>query len=152
MFKDDLTNDCNCKPQQVPTCESRVIDPTTLGECDNRCYKPFGRPGPLVVKTPVVLSDVKIQIDMESDIRLEQPAFDIKTIDKHVCITQCHLVPYTNKLFIGGYVQKNIQYSTVECANATSISGDVRHTTVNVPFRCVTPIHFDRKPEFGKNT
>jgi len=137
--------------QQQQNCNSRVINPTTLGECSNQCYPPFGRPGPVVVKVPVVLSDVKIQIDVESDIRIEEPAFDIKTIDKRVCITQCKLVPFTKKLFIAGFVQKNIQYSTVTCANATSVSGDIRHTTVNIPFRCFTAIRFDKMPIFGKS-
>jgi len=142
--------EANCNQQQQG-CESRVIDPVTLGECSNEYYDPYGRPGPIVVKVPVVLSEVKVQIDLETGIRLEEPAFDIKTIDKHVCITQCHLVPYTNKLFIGGYVQKNIQYSTVECTNATSISGNIMHTTLNVPFTCVTPICFAKSPKFGKS-
>lgn len=144
--------EANCREeQQFQRCESRVIEPTTLGECPNEYYPPYGRPGPIVVKVPVVLSNVKIQICLESGMRLEEPAFDIKTIDKHVCITQCHLVPFTNKLFIGGFVQKNIQYSTVECTNATSISGNIMHTTLNVPFTCCTPICFDKKPMFGKS-
>ncbi|WP_051652395.1 CsxC family protein [Clostridium algidicarnis] len=149
MFKDCLTNDC-CDPRPDPSCiNSRVVDSTNLGECSNRCYTPFGRPGPMVVKVPVVLSDCKIQIDIESDITLETEAFDIKTIDKHVCITQCHLVPHTNKVFISGYIQKNIQYSTVDCDNKTSISGSMMHSTFNIPFKCVTPVKFDKKPIFG---
>ncbi|MCM8711966.1 hypothetical protein M2651_13250 [Clostridium sp. SYSU_GA19001] len=147
MNRNCSANETNISPQQ--TCESSVINPTTLCECDNHCYPPCGRPGPLVVKVPVVLANCKIQIDVESDLQLEQPAFDIKTVDKKVCITQCHLVPYTNKLFIEGYVQKNFQYSTVGCANATSISGDVLHSTLRVPFKCCTAICFDKMPIFG---
>lgn len=132
-------------------CPPGVVDPETLSECSNEYYHPQGLPGPLVVKVPVVLSEVKVQVDLETNIRLEEPAFDIKTIDKKVCITQCHLVPYTNKLFLGGYVQKNIQYSTVENPdNGVSVSGAIRHTTLNVPFRCVTAVKFARKPIFGK--
>lgn len=132
---------------------SDVTDPSVLVESSNECYTPYGRPGPIVVKVPVVLADCKIQIDVERQIHLDQPAFDVKTIDKHVCITQCHLVPGTNKLFIGGYVQKNIQYSVVdhECTTATSVSGNIVHTTLNVPFRCVTAVCFEKKPIFGKS-
>lgn len=146
-----MLKNCSTNESQQASCSSRVIDPTTLGECTSQCSYPYGQPGPVVVKVPVVLADCKIQIDLESDIRLNEPAFDIKTIDKKVCITQCHLVPHTNKLFLAGFVQKNIQFSTVECANATSISGDILHTTVNVPFRCVSPIKFVKKPKFGKS-
>lgn len=128
-------------------------EPSNLVECSNECDKPYGRPGPIVVKVPVVLADCKVQIDIEREIQLAQPAFDIKTIDKHVCITQCHLVPGTNKLFIGGFVQKNIQYSVVDddCTTRMSISGNIVHTTLKVPFKCVTAVCFEKKPIFGKS-
>lgn len=150
MFENSLISECNY-PGRSPNCNnSRVVSSDHLGECSNKCYTPFGRPGPMVVKVPVVLADCKIQIDIESDIRLEREAFDVKTIDKHVCITQCHLVPHTNKVFISGHVQKNIQYSTVDCDNNTSISGSVLHSTFNIPFKCVTAVKFDKKPIFGE--
>lgn len=152
MIRNNLLNESNCnnlESQQVE-CNSRVIDPVTLTECDSECWEPTGCPGPLVAKIPVVLSECKIQIDVEADIRLENRAYDIKTIDKRVCLTQCHLVPHTNKVFLRGYIQKNIQYSTVECVSEDSISGNVQHTTVNVPFHCVTAVIFDKQPIFGK--
>ena len=149
-MKNLSTNDPNINQEQCD-CESKVISSKHLGECDSHCYPPYGRPGPITVKVPVVLANCKIQIDVESEIRLDAPAFDVKTIDKHVCITQCHLVPHTNKLFLAGFVQKNIQYSTVECANKTSISGEVLHTTVRLPFKCVTAVCFDKYPIFGKS-
>lgn len=151
MDESCLNRDSVCRPRPIPECDSEVIRSETLGECDSKCYDPVGICGPLVAKVPVVLSDVKVQIDIEADIRLEEPAFDIKAIDKKVCITQCHLVPCSNKLFIGGFVQANIQYSTVRCVNETSISGDIRHTTVNIPFKCVTKVRFDKKPIFGRS-
>lgn len=149
MYKNCSANEGNIGSGQ--RCESRVINPATLGECHSHCYPVYGCPGPLVVKVPVVLANCKVQIDVESDIRLDEPAFDIKTIDKHVCITQCHLVPHSNKIFIAGYVQKNIQYSTVECANETSISGDILHSTFRIPFKCVTAVCFDKMPAYGKS-
>jgi hypothetical protein len=150
MNKNCSTNDCGNLPGK-PQCESKVVNSTTLGECSNWCKEPYGTCGPIVAKVPVVLADCKIQIDVEACIHLDEPAFDIKTIDKKVCITQCHVVPYTNKLFLEGYVQKNIQYSTVECSNKTSISGSILHTTLNVPFKCVTAVCFDKWPILGKS-
>jgi len=151
MDENYSNKDSGCRPRPIPDCDSKVINSETLGECESKFYDPVGICGPLVAKVPVVLSDVNVQIDIEADIRLEEPAFDIKAIDKKVCITQCHLVPCSNKLFIGGYVQANIQYSTIRCINETSISGDIRHTTVNIPFKCVTKVKFDRKPVFGRS-
>jgi hypothetical protein len=149
-YTNDYNNNNNNRCQE--TCESRVINPTTLSECSNHCYPPYGCPGPLVAKIPVVLANCKIQVDVEADIRLDRPAYDIKTLDKKVCITQCHLVPHTNKLFIEGFVTKNIQYSTVDCTpNNTSLSGAIRHTTADVPFKCVTEICFEKMPVLGKS-
>ncbi|NRZ98884.1 CsxC family protein [Clostridium tetanomorphum] len=139
-----------CTPQCTPKCDSKLSDSTTLTECDNKYRIPMGRTGPLIVKVPVVLSDVEVQVDLESEIRLDENALDIKTIDKNICLTQCKLIPYTNKLFIGGYVQKNIQYSTIDCTNKTSISGNIQHTTINIPFKCVTKIKFSKQPIYGK--
>jgi hypothetical protein len=136
--------------QSAERCESKVVDSSTLNECSNQNYIPMGRTGPLVAKIPVVLSDVEVQIDLESQIKLAERILDIKTVDKHVCLTQCKLIPYTNKLFISGYIQKNIQFSTINCSNETSSSGNIQHTTVNVPFKCVTKIKFSKEPFYGK--
>ncbi|WP_192812647.1 CsxC family protein [Clostridium tunisiense] len=147
VFKNHATfNNCNCGE-----CPPATIEPVNLGECSNEHYHPYGYPGPMVVKVPVVLSEVKVQIDLEKEVVLNEPAYDIKTIDKKVCITQCHLVPYTNKLFLAGYVQKNIQYSTVDQENANSFSGDIRHHVINADFRCVTAVKFTKQPNFGKS-
>lgn len=150
MAQENKIKECNENNQNIPRCDSRVKDSTTLNECENQCNIPTGRTGPLIAKIPVVLSDVEVQIDLESEIRLEERALDIKNIDKHIMITQCKLIPYTNKLFIAGHVQKNIQFSTIDCTNQTSISGNIQHTTVNIPFKCVTKIHFSNCPIYGK--
>lgn len=151
MSKNCSTNDIGDNCNEMESCQSRVVKAETLGECSNWCKEPYGCPGPLVAKVPVVLADCKVQIDVEAEIHLDVPAFDIKTIDKRVFIKQCHIVPHTNKLFLAGFVQKNIQYSTVECSNKTSISGNILHTTVRVPFKCVTAVCFDKWPVFGKS-
>lgn len=149
MSNENLVNDSSEIVQTNTKCESKVIDSATLNECENKCNTPMGRTGPLIAKIPVVLSDVEVQVDVESEIRLEEPAQDIKTIDKHIYLTQCKLIPHTDKLFISGYVQKNIQYSAIGCTNKTSISGNIQHTTVNVPFKCVTKIKFAKYPIYG---
>jgi hypothetical protein len=151
MSEKNTMNACNEIAQSTTSCDSKLLDSTTLNECDNKYYVPMGRTGPLVAKIPVVLSDVEIQIDVESEIRLEEAAFDIKTVDKHTFLTECKLIPHTNKLFIAGFVQKNIQYSTVDCTNKTSVSGKIQHTTVNIPFKCVTKIQFSKSPIYGKD-
>lgn len=131
-------------------CQSKVLESKTLNECDSKCYTPMGCPGPIVAKIPVVLANVEIQIDVEASIKLSKEALDVKTIDKQIFITQCKLVPFTDKLFIAGYVQKNIQFSTIDCVNKTSISGEINHTTAKIPFNCVTRIKLFKEPQYGK--
>ncbi|MEW9503434.1 DUF7852 domain-containing protein, partial [Jeotgalibacillus marinus] len=81
------------------------------------------------IKVPVVLVEPKIQIVVEADIPLDPPAFEIKRVGKDVFLTQCKLVPVDfafirkpdgsiervvikAKLFVGGFIRKNIEYAT----------------------------------------
>lgn len=63
------------------------------------------------------------------------------------------------KLFLEGFVRKNIEYAVVDCRDKFGVCGDIRHCTVDVPFSCVTtiekfngspplPIVFNKKKEF----
>lgn len=142
------------------TCKAGVIKAETLTECSNEFLTPKGFNGPFVGKIPVVLAEPVIQVDVESIIQLEENAFEIKRIKKNLFITQCKLIETgyeydckakkTGKLFLSGYVRKNIEYATVDCVNECKdgISGKIKHTTVNVPFRCVTKVKFDIPPVF----
>lgn len=146
----DITDNSSNTVQSIKKCESHVLDSKTLNECSSKSYIPMGRTGPIIAKVPVVLSDIEVQIDVESEIKLQEAALDIKTVDKHVYLTQCKLIPLTNKLFIAGYVQKNIQYSTIDCVNKNSVSGNIQHTTICIPFKCVTKIKLSQEPIYGK--
>ncbi|SHE28008.1 CsxC family protein [Caloramator proteoclasticus] len=99
------------------------------------------------VKIPVVLAEFTVQIDTEADITLPEDAIDIKFIDKNVYLTQCHLIPGTNKVYLSGYVRKNIVYSTLGGVTGKGIAGNIRHATLNVPFDCVTEVCFERYPK-----
>ena len=88
----------------------------------------------------MVLGDVPIQALTESDIYLPSPATDIKNIRKNVYLTQCKAVPVIPeefpetaptavKLYVEGYIHKNIQY-------ADGCEGSVKDYSVNAPFKC----------------
>ncbi|AOY78383.1 hypothetical protein BJL90_14570 [Clostridium formicaceticum] len=96
-----------------------------------------------VVKVPVVLAELTVQIDVSSIIDLPEKALEIKDIKKRLKITQCLLLQNTNKLFIKGFVRKNIEYATCDCANDQGFCGNIRHCTVDVPFECTTPVTFN---------
>jgi len=109
------------------TCKAGVIKSETLTECPNEFLTPKGFNGPFVGKIPVVLAEPVIQVDVESVIQLEEPALEIKRVKKNLFITQCKLIDTgfdyeckgkrTGKLFLSGYVRKNIEYATADCIN-----------------------------------
>ncbi|MBM7622083.1 hypothetical protein JOC95_003993 [Bacillus tianshenii] len=106
-------------------------------------------PGPSEV-TNAVIADVLMETLVEADITLPTYASDIKHIRKNVHLTQCKALtdaanPNTVKLFVEGYVHKNIQY-VEDC------SGVVKDYSVNIPFRCydrVTPLTTEVLYPFG---
>jgi hypothetical protein len=93
-----------------------------------------------------VLADVELQTLVEADIKLPTFASAIKHIKKNVRLTQCKALPATGnpgavKLFVEGFVHKNIQY-VEDC------SGVVKDYSVNVPFRCYQQVAVDIAPVF----
>lgn len=94
------------------------------------------------IEETVVLGNVPIQSLTESDICLPSYATDIKVIRKNIHLTQCKALPvfpadptetetFAVKLYIEGYIHKNIQY-VEDC------EGYVKDYSVNVPFKCYT--------------
>ncbi len=114
---------------------------------------------PLVAKIPVVIGEREIQIDVEAEFRLAEKYYEIKRIKKDVYLTQCKLlptagtitngVPISGKLFISGYVRKNIEYATADCTEDKIASGRIAHTTIDVPFSAVTEIVYASPPVVG---
>jgi len=139
--------------------EAGVRKAVTLHECSSSFGVPIGKKGPLVAKIPVVIAEPEIQIDVESVIELDKPALEIKRIKKDVFLTQCQLVGIDahkkGKLFISGFVRKNVEYATVNdvCADKKNkaITGDIRHATFNIPFSCVTEVKYVNPPVASKS-
>lgn len=144
-----------CK-KEIRECKKAKVVAETLPICPSEFVHPYGKCVHLI-KVPVVLTEEKIQIDVEAEIKFEEPVMEIKRIRKNVFITQCkvmvtkyskdrdrhgHRDDSEGKLFISGYVRKNIEYATAECKRKGVTSGEIKHLTVKVPFRCVTDISF----------
>ena len=144
-------------------CDTNEIKSKTLPECESVSCYPSGKSGPLVAKIPVVLAEPKIQIDVEAEIKLDEPALEIKRIKKNLFLTQCRLLTLRDekqdyghkfgKLFLSGFVRKNIEYATIDSSSSKKgcISGDIKHTTCNVPFECVAKVEFINPPEINKS-
>lgn len=117
-------------------CDAAVLKSDTLTGAENYPW-PGGD-----FKLPRVLSEFVIQIDSESKIKLNEPTYEIKRIEKQIFLQQCRYIPITNKVFIEGYIRKNIEYATKTCSKYNSIAGTIKDTTVHVPFKVYTKVDF----------
>lgn len=132
----------NCEKQ----CDAAVISADTLPGAEN--YPWHGGD----FKIPKVLAEFVVQIDSESVIRLNEPSFEIKRVEKQVFLTQCRYIPPTDKVFLEGYIRKNIEYATRTCNRGSAIGGTIKDTTVHIPFRVYTKVDFKgNKPHILPN-
>lgn len=148
--KCDSKSKCKGKQPEYKECEAHVKS-RTLPVCPDEPMDEGKK-----MKVPIVLLRTKAQVNIESDIELEEKAIEIKRIKKNVFVTQCKVIPtyicpgpppvQHAKVFLGGYVRKNIEYATADCIGCHGISGDIKHTTVNVPFECVVEVNFNINP------
>ena len=142
VISSDTHASTNCDTE----CEAAVLSTGTLPEADN--YPWWGGD----FKIPKVLTEFIIQIDSESKIRLNEPAYEIKRIEKQVFLTQCRYIPPTNKVFIEGYIRKNIEYAAKSCEKGHGVAGSIKDTTVHIPFKVYTKVDFcGNKPHIIPN-
>lgn len=107
--------------------------------------------GKIITKVPVLLAELTVQVDVDTIICFPEAVLEIKDIKKRLKLTQCRLLLPTNKLFIKGFVRKNIQYASpskeIEPITSISVASDLHSLTIDIPFQCVTEIHhFLTKP------
>jgi len=114
---------------------------------------------------------VTVSIPAESIITLPTKALEIKMIRKALKITQSRFfncaasvrgLPHdTPKLFIGGFVRKDIQYSEPVRQTATTAEGIIKDFVVDIPISCVIdlgkhltfpPVYYDQQQEYGFST
>jgi hypothetical protein len=144
-----MSRNDNCRDDLSPLQDDcGVVRSRTEQEVDNfdNLYYPN------IIKVPRVLAEPEVQVCVEADIELEANALEIKRVLKDVFLTQCKLIPTKfvrgtkfvklGKLYIAGFIRKNIEYATVGEQGDNAFCGDIRHTTVNVPFSLCTEIFF----------
>ncbi|WP_342045872.1 CsxC family protein [Bacillus sp. OTU530] len=124
---------------------------SVLPELSNRNVEPDITEGNVFAKIPVVIGETKVQIDVDTIINFPEPVLEIKAIKKNLKIVQCRLLTPTNKLFIKGFVRKNIQYATPTAATSNSVLSNIRSLTIDIPFTGVTAIDFLNNPKFQTN-
>ncbi|MCA1059067.1 DUF3794 domain-containing protein [Rossellomorea aquimaris] len=124
---------------------------SNMNDCKSHCHHPKVSIGKIVTKVPVVLAELTLQVNVDATITFPEAVLEIKDIKKTIKLTQCRLLLPSNKLFVKGFVRKNIQYASpckeIEETSLSSIASDLHSYTVDIPFQCVTDIkHFLSMP------
>ncbi|MDO0821866.1 CsxC family protein [Desulfosporosinus nitroreducens] len=93
---------------------------------------------------------VTVSIPAEAIITLPAKALEIKQIKKRLKITQSRFFNFpptvpgvpldTPKLFLGGFVRKDIQFSQAIRQTATTVEGTINDFVIDVPWSCVVDL------------
>jgi len=130
-----------CPPQDQPVTPNPVVPVTaTLATCT-----------PLqVVQTSPTTVLVTVSIPAEAVFTLPTKALEIKKIRKNLKITQCRFFNFsppvvgkpqdTPKLFLGGFVRKDIQYAEAISQTAHTVEGTIKDFVVDIPYTCVVDL------------
>jgi hypothetical protein len=140
----------NEESQWNTNCDSKELNYATAVTRSHEGGTSKEVPDSLLIKIPTILSEVEIEICVEKEFKLKKPATYVKNINKHTVITECDLIPHTNKLFIEGYVQKSIYYYN-EVSDKSTSKSRLKHTTINIPFRTITEILLENEPIYGES-
>ncbi|MBS4174269.1 CsxC family protein [Bacillus sp. FJAT-49736] len=128
--------------------QRKVVHSSVQQEASNRPVQPRVINAHPFMKVPVVLGEQTVQIDLDSIIKFPEPVLEIKKIRKNIKLVQCRLLLPTNKLFLKGFVRKNIQYATPLRGGKDHVSSTIHSLTVDVPFQVVTRIDLISEPDF----
>ncbi|MEY8001985.1 CsxC family protein, partial [Clostridium sp. Mt-5] len=138
----------------IENCKTTVIS-ETLPLCENTPHTSQVTKGPVTIKVPVVITECKVTINVQSSLKLEDTVLEIKDIRKNAYLNQCELIPdsendkpNTGIVFINGFIRKNIEYTTKEYVDKVTLKGKLKHATVKVPFKCTTRVTFKTPPKF----
>ncbi|WAH43826.1 DUF3794 domain-containing protein [Alicyclobacillus fastidiosus] len=87
-----------------------------------------------------MLAEVSVQVNTEFPITFPTPVLEIKAIKKNLKLTQSLLALPSSKLFLSGFVRKNIQYATASSLTTSGVSSTIQSLTVDVPWSVVTDL------------
>lgn len=118
-----------------------------LGPSQNKPQSPKVSNGMFITKVPVLLLETTIQIDLDGMTEFPEPVLEIKQVKNVVKLLDTTLLLPSNKLFIKGYVRKNVDYATpaanIEPSTASTIAAEIHSFTTDLPFKTVTNINED---------
>ena len=127
----------------------------TIAESESENIQPAGRYGPLIARIPVIISQSKVHINVESSINFEDSIIDIRSQTRHIRMTHCKLLDTgnrrTGKVYLNGYIKENIEYAAVRNVKGKCIHGDMCFKVVKIPFECAAKIDYYTRPIIKAN-
>ena len=150
----DLTKGSDNKVKKIKVRNSKItVHKTTILNCSSseRMESNLSLE-PLVSTIPIVLSEIEIPIFIEAFEQFAEPVYKIISLDKKVILKKSNLVVGTDKLFVNGVIEENIEYTTANYIDKDSVNGIIRKVTFDIPFKFSTRVIFTTKPRVSKNS
>lgn len=132
---------------KVTSCKTTMLQDNVSKSLE---YYSFFQSG--VTKIPVILSQIHMKVFVESVIKFPEPVFQIKDLDRSIFLNKCELILGTDKLFVKGFIQENIEYATSMTIKKNTINGEVKKSIFNIPFKCSTKVVFNNMPKIPKSS
>lgn len=113
-------------------------------------YVPLGKAGSLIIQAPVVLSYLKVNIPVYTNINLSKNCLNVKTTQNKIFIKK-PLLASDNKLILTGHIEKSLSYKTN--SNNTSKFSGTKTLNIDIQIEEHVNITFDQFPvKNEKNT
>lgn len=140
-----IPDDMNLAPNTNPFAQNPKVKIVggTSGDCMNTPVTINALRAGAIIKVPVVLAELELQLSIDAMIDLPMPALEVKNIRKDIKIMECLLLHDTHTLFIKGAVRKTIEYSYSPVFNYKGLSDSIRQCTVELPFGGTTSVSFN---------
>ncbi len=114
----------------------------TTGDCPNNPVKINTLNTGTIIKVPVVLAQLSLQLNVDAIVDFPVMVGEVNNIKNDIKISQCKLLPMTNKLFIKGYITQMIEYK----ARASIYHGKyetIDQCRVEIPFGTTTSVEYN---------
>lgn len=125
---------------------------TNIKQCSSEAVEINMEPEAVVGIFPVILSRMDIEIALEAVTKFSEQVFSIEDVDKNLIITSSDLIPYSNKMFLEGVIEKQVKYTTAEEIKINRVIGSIKKVILKQPFKCVVELKFSREPKLGEKS
>lgn len=127
------------------------IESKTIAEVQSKSIMPLGRYGPLVARIPVIISQSKVHVSVNSEICFDHKVIDIRNCTRSVFLTRCSLINMGDKrhgkVHLSGFINENIEYTTAKSVES-NFQSELYFKTIKIPFEFAAKIDYCTHPIF----